>query len=221
VTSALIISFLDRLYARGMDKILLISSTRSMIGASAPAREALNASRGVCLDTDDRLFVCDRGTDEHFGGLLAQLEAQHPLGKQPAHAAPCAHHFPFPVDGERAPNCLEIRIIDDALPSPSAANNGQGHQPTPRFAIGLKYRQDQEHCLVDENVLRELHGLTPAEANVAAWVVNGQSLAEHAAAKKVSKNTSRFHLYNAMQKAGCSTQVELVRTSLLLGTFSR
>ena len=62
-----------------------------------------------------------------------------------------------------------------------------------------------------EHVLRELFGLTPAEARVAVALFDGASLQEAAATFGVSRNTVHNQLAGVFEKTGAGRQSELVR----------
>jgi len=67
---------------------------------------------------------------------------------------------------------------------------------------------------IDTRVLRELYGLSPAEAQLAARLTAGESLRAIAEATDVSINTVRTLLMRTMAKTETSTQLELVRLIL-------
>ncbi|MEJ6001104.1 helix-turn-helix transcriptional regulator [Paucibacter soli] len=62
--------------------------------------------------------------------------------------------------------------------------------------------------------LRELFGLTPAEARVVRNLVNGESLAEVAQAQGLSRNTVKTQLHSAMSKTGTASQRAMIRLLL-------
>ncbi|MFD0360696.1 helix-turn-helix transcriptional regulator [Nocardia sp. GCM10030253] len=68
--------------------------------------------------------------------------------------------------------------------------------------------------------LRQLYGLTAAEARVAAAALRGEGLRSIAEELAVSVNTARTHLQRAFEKTGTHRQAELVRmlTTVLSGT---
>lgn len=68
--------------------------------------------------------------------------------------------------------------------------------------------------------LRQLYGLTGAEARVAAVALRGKGLPAIAEDLAVSVNTARTHLQHVFDKSGTHRQAELVRllTTVLLGT---
>jgi len=70
-------------------------------------------------------------------------------------------------------------------------------------------------------VLQTLYGFTRAEAELASYLINGDSLAMVARQMETRLNTVRSHLKKVFQKTGTRRQAELVRlllmTSVLLG----
>lgn len=59
-------------------------------------------------------------------------------------------------------------------------------------------------------IARELFGLTPAETDVAALLLNGKSPQEIAYERGVSVGTVRNHVHRILSKAGCTSQVEFL-----------
>lgn len=70
---------------------------------------------------------------------------------------------------------------------------------------------------LDRRVLRQLYGLTPTEARVAALLAEGRTLRQVAEALEVRITTARAHLGAVFDKTGTRRQAELVR--LLVGGF--
>jgi DNA-binding CsgD family transcriptional regulator len=64
-------------------------------------------------------------------------------------------------------------------------------------------------------LIAKLHGLTPTEAELAAFLAEGRSLAEFAAARGCSEQTARTHMKRILDKTGARRQADLVR--MLLG----
>jgi DNA-binding CsgD family transcriptional regulator len=62
-----------------------------------------------------------------------------------------------------------------------------------------------------EATLRELHGLTPAEARVALEMLQGRSVAQAARRLGISPNTVKTQLQRVFEKLQVSRQTELVR----------
>lgn len=71
----------------------------------------------------------------------------------------------------------------------------------------------QQHDL-PLNILKDLYGLTQAEAQLAANLANGDSLETYAEKQGVSKNTVRNQLKACFQKTGVNRQAELVNLLL-------
>ena len=59
-------------------------------------------------------------------------------------------------------------------------------------------------------VLRELYGLTPAEARVAVSLANGRTARETAQTFSISLHTVRSHIKSILGKTSCRSQNELV-----------
>jgi DNA-binding CsgD family transcriptional regulator len=82
----------------------------------------------------------------------------------------------------------------------------------------LVFIRDPETTGMAVGVLKDLFGLTPAQAAVAAKLTEGESL-EHIAAKlRISLHTARDHLKIVFAKTGTSRQSQLV--ALLTGTVA-
>jgi DNA-binding CsgD family transcriptional regulator len=69
------------------------------------------------------------------------------------------------------------------------------------------------------DMLARLHGLSPAEARVAAEVLEGGSLPDVAERLGISRNTANTHLKRVFEKTGTQRQADLVRL-LVLGAAS-
>lgn len=77
-------------------------------------------------------------------------------------------------------------------------------------ALALLLIADPDRRVPTRQQLARLHGLTPAETNVAARLLLGETPAEMAAVLGVSVNTVRYHLRNLLAKTGTRRQAELV-----------
>jgi DNA-binding CsgD family transcriptional regulator/PAS domain-containing protein len=67
---------------------------------------------------------------------------------------------------------------------------------------------------LESTLLRELYGLTPAEARIAAMLAQGRTVAEMCALLSVSAHTVRTHVKRLLQKTQTRTQSQLVRELL-------
>lgn len=77
-----------------------------------------------------------------------------------------------------------------------------------RFALFIKQQRDGG---APTAALRQLYGLTRAEAELAAALATGQSLAEVARARGATIHTVRTQLKAVMQKLGTNRQAEIVQ----------
>ncbi|HSW34370.1 MAG TPA: helix-turn-helix transcriptional regulator, partial [Steroidobacteraceae bacterium] len=84
--------------------------------------------------------------------------------------------------------------------------------PVPRDAderdvafVALIYAPDEQRE-ISTDVLRELYGLTPAQAQVARSLFSGRSVEESAAALKLSPNTVRTHLKQIFTRCEVQSQ---------------
>lgn len=67
---------------------------------------------------------------------------------------------------------------------------------------------------IDRALTAELHGLTPTEADLAAAIAEGRTLAEFAAARGSTEATARTHLKRILDKTQTRRQADLVRLLL-------
>jgi DNA-binding CsgD family transcriptional regulator len=67
----------------------------------------------------------------------------------------------------------------------------------------------------NQQQLRELYSLTAVEARLAAWLLQGKSIDEAAAAMGITVNTARAYLKRVYHKTGVRRQPELMRLLLL------
>jgi DNA-binding CsgD family transcriptional regulator len=95
------------------------------------------------------------------------------------------------------------------------------HVKTERFTergpIAAIFVTDPDMPLHNDNQqqLRELYSLTAGEARIAAWLLQGKSVEEAAAAMGITVNTARAYLKRIYQKTGVRRQPELMRLLLL------
>jgi DNA-binding CsgD family transcriptional regulator len=95
------------------------------------------------------------------------------------------------------------------------------HIKTERFAeqgpIAAIFVTDPDMPLHSGNQqqLRDLYSLTAGEARFAAWLLQGKSVEEAAAAMGITINTARAYLKRIYQKTGVRRQPELMRLLLL------
>ena len=109
----------------------------------------------------------------------------------------------FPVTRPHGRRPLSVVIWPVRLPS----QNASWEEPAAVIFIGDPDRKSD----IDETRLRELYGLTNAEARVAALLACGHRLDEIAEMLDVAYETTRKHLKKVLSKAETDRQAELVR----------
>lgn len=78
--------------------------------------------------------------------------------------------------------------------------------------------RDPEHRAGTEMDLFARHyGLSPAEVRFSRALARGQTLADHCAARQVTRNTAHSQLSSIFQKTGVPRQVALVRLMMAFG----
>ncbi|MGH8807737.1 MAG: helix-turn-helix transcriptional regulator [Noviherbaspirillum sp.] len=83
-----------------------------------------------------------------------------------------------------------------------------------RPAAAVFVRDPEGKPQAPHEVVRQMFGLTPAEATLAIELANGLSLDEIAEALNIRRNTARAHLRSIFSKTGVTRQTELVRILL-------
>ena len=84
--------------------------------------------------------------------------------------------------------------------------------PLGRAAVFL--HDPAAHATVDKSALTRLFGLTHAESDIVALLLNGSTLQETAASLGISMNTVRTHLKHVFLKTDTNRQTQLVSTLL-------
>ena len=100
-----------------------------------------------------------------------------------------------------------------------AERNGRRAMRAPAGAGGAKKRAAGDAPA--EADLQARYGLTWAEAALAAALVNGARLSEHATERGIAITTARSQLKCCFRKTSTSRQAELVRLILLGGRADR
>ena len=101
-----------------------------------------------------------------------------------------------------------MRAVVAPLPVPAPTVSEP--RPAAVLFVGAPEDSDAERA----QGLRELYGLTQAEARIAARLARGQRLSEIAGELEISINTVRGHLKQVFAKTGTHRQAELVRLVL-------
>jgi DNA-binding CsgD family transcriptional regulator/PAS domain-containing protein len=165
-----------------------------------------NALAGAILDEADGLLLKDQHL--HLEGRDLNKSLQEALSDviraQQDGATAVVRALRVRRSGERADLGLVIRPVP-----PSDRGRGQA---IPSVAIFVSDPDLRESA--SQQILGELFGLTPAEANLAILLARGLSLTEASATQHISLHTSRAQLKSVFAKTGVSRQAELVRLVL-------
>jgi len=161
--------------------------------ANAAAEELLRRGDVVTTVGGRIAAACPMGSDK----LRTALRAAAQPG--PRHAG-----WGTSVALPRSSQCRPVLVT--VLPLPRRVSDLPGDAGTVLFI------DDPERRLPDDGGwLREMFGLTCAEARVAARLADGLSLAEIADEAGVQVNSVRFHVKRVLQKTATRRQAELVR----------
>jgi DNA-binding CsgD family transcriptional regulator len=179
--------------------IILVSLGGAVLAANKVARDIM-AGRDVLTVGRNGLEVLAEGRKTRFRDMLAQNTKPRERNRP---SRPAAFSLVRP-SGLRP---LSLLISPVRLPAGSTAWD----EPAAVLFIG-----DPEHAGdIDETRLRQIYGLTGAEARVAALLARGYRLDEIAAMLEVAYETTRKHLKQIFGKTGTGRQADLVRMVML------
>jgi DNA-binding CsgD family transcriptional regulator len=184
---------LDALDAMPMG-VLLLSTGGAVLGANRAAREVM-AARDVLTVGRGGLELVEEGRRRRFRDVVAAAPGRAG-GNRPS--GPIALSLPRPA---------ELRPLSLLIwPVPEASRGGP-EEPAAVVFIGDPDRAAE----IDEERLRQIYGLTAAEARVAALLAQGHRLEEIADLLGVAYETTRKHLKKVLAKMRTDRQAEVVR----------
>jgi DNA-binding CsgD family transcriptional regulator/PAS domain-containing protein len=166
------------------------------------ANQAMRAitRRGDGISMHGRMFgFASPAAHQRFSENLAaaaQLAAGD-SGSAPSHDFPAARPAGIP------PYLISLRPL-----LASARENLPGRRAVAIVLI----RDPQAGNPAALRVLREIYGLTQAEASLAEAIQSGASLGDYARARRLSLNTVYTHLRRIKEKTGCKRMTELIHT---------
>lgn len=172
----------------------------------------------MVLDSEERPIAASRDAEALFGGgkpfrkgryglHLAHDRDREAFDEQMNTAIEVAQGASLSLGGSIALRSGRGTVLNaSVVPLPAGALPGQDR---PAVAVLADPR------LPDEESLREVYGLTAAEARLALRIVRGQSIQEAADRLKIAVTTARTHLQRVYGKTRTRRQSELV--ALLLG----
>ncbi len=173
--------------------VLVLDRHGRIVHATAPAEEALrdNSDLGVL---HGRFYLRDPLLQDRFA--LALRDALAAAAGRPPGRAPSALAI---ARAGRLPFTLSV--------SPLRPQWSRGFDPGPMALVFLK---DPERPALHLDKLRELFGLTPTEAVIAADLGAGRSPEDIAVRHHIGIGTVRWHLKSILAKTGTVRQAETV-----------
>lgn len=179
--------------------LALADATPRLVHANAALRRLAGRRDGLLLGRS-RLAAADPGAD------VALAAAVDDLARAPASGTAPMRAIAVPRSRALRPYLVQVLAIGD----------GAGLRRGVLFAV-----TDPDAALPDPGSIRRLLGLTWAEAELAARLARGATLAEAARARGISAETARTQLKSVLGKTGCAGQAELARLLARLGQAER
>ncbi|GAB3628795.1 helix-turn-helix transcriptional regulator [Pandoraea terrae] len=191
-----------KLYAGAMDRLmvgtLILDENGKILQTNAPADELLQARDGLRL-ADNALAAVYPRDDRELQRLVKGALCGH---AKPGRAVVEAMSVMRP-SGKR-----NLGVVVRSVPM------GEWSEGKRRPAVAVFVRDPDSQPQATHEVVRQMFGLTPAEAALAMELAKGLSLEEAAVALNVRTNTVRAHLRSIFSKTGVARQSELVRVLL-------
>lgn len=155
--------------------------------ANAIVRSILQAQDGLGLEADGRIRTTSRSANGALAALLDGASASRCQGA----AWTC----------ERPSGALPLRVALVPLDMRAGADGP--------VAVLLVHDPSRPHS-APESVLQQVYGLTPAEASLAAVMMQGCPIERAAEELGISVNTAKTHMKRVFCKTGVCRQAELV-----------
>lgn len=158
---------------------------------------------GTIIDANpagEALLKAGDGVGRNRGRLWFEL-ARHRSALATLLAEPDPRAGPIRLKVERR-ELPALAIVARPMPVP-ALGSGKG-------AVALFMAVTGDEPRIEAQAIRELYGLTPAEARLAAELSGGRSLVQAAVLLKITHNTARVHLRSIFAKTGARRQSHLV-----------
>jgi DNA-binding CsgD family transcriptional regulator/PAS domain-containing protein len=181
--------------------VFLVDADTKVILANRRGREMLGANDGLTSDRS-RLTAADSQTTTRLRQLCAAVAAARSRGSR---------HPGGMLALERPSD----RPALQALVTPAASADPLGlHDDRVIALVFVSDPADEQKP--SETLLRELYGLTPSEAYIAARIAIGRSLGEIAAERGSALETVRRQSKEVLAKTGARHRAELVRRLLMV-----
>lgn len=171
--------------------LLLMDANSRVLFASSRAQALLRGRPGVLLE-GSRLRALRGSGESMLGRTLAAVIAD-------AEAGPLCVSLPAQA-GRPGLRLLLMRAPATAPAVPADS------------ILVLAFEQNPRGPVPGPALLRDVYGLSPAEAQLAGLLLSGQTLLEASRTRRVSLNTARSQLKGVLRKTGCRNQADLIRT---------
>ena len=189
-------------YVAAIDRMLfgtvILNETGNVIETSGVARIILSERDGLHVVRDTLRATCGQENQA----------LQHIIkGALPGAGVP-SMPFGNVISITRPSGRAKLGILVRAIP---LGETSEGRQ---RPAVAVFLRSPELQSETSHDVIRQLFGLTPAEAALSVLVANGLTLLEAANELSICKNTARAHVRSIFSKTNVTRQTELVRLIL-------
>lgn len=178
---------------RSATAMLVLGREGQLVYANRPADALLRAGDAIRA-VGDRVVARDRAGAQRLSRLVR--EAADTAAGQAAAAGGGALSLPR---GDRLPLTLLV------APFRPARDGFGGAAPA-----AILFIRDPEAPSPATAALRDMFGLTPAEAGIAGALADGKALDDIACIRRISLNTARSHLKSVLAKTGTDRQAALV-----------
>jgi DNA-binding CsgD family transcriptional regulator len=185
---------------------LFVVDARGRVRHCNLAAERLLAARDALVVRNQQLVTTHSAATAQLRAAVVQAVA---YADQPSHGK----GQPIPpmlvvevARAERAPLAVVVHPIRPRLVLRTHADD--------RARALVVVHDPETRARVDRELIERMHGLTPTEAELAATLAEGKSLAEFADARGCSEGTARVHLKRVFEKTGTRRQAELVHRIL-------
>jgi DNA-binding CsgD family transcriptional regulator len=192
---AMMSSMLDKL----PQGAVIVNREARLIFANHSAEQMLTQKDGLMRTPQGRLEASSAHEQQQLQQLIANAG-------QPESLLPAQSGGVFQLS--RAAGLRPLSLLIAPLKHDISHNNF--HQP----AVLIFITDPEQRMESMEAVLQRLYVLTPAEARLAAIIVQGKNIATAAAKLQVTQNTARTHLKHIFEKTGVRRQSELVQLLL-------
>lgn len=184
---------LDRLGVAGF----LLDATGRVTQSNKTAATLLAGAAGISI-RHERLILGSEDAQRQLGQVLAR--AREAADSQDRNAV----RLPEVITVRRDPGSPSLAVAARILSSP--ADLRSDHSPV----VAVYVSRPEQGNAVPAAVIRQLLGVTPAEAELAACLAGGATINEAAQKLGVTLATARTQLYSIFRKTGMHRQSELV-----------